>query len=401
MGVVDIFSAVDPVAFARAALPFGAILIALIVIHEAGHFFAAKAFGVKVLEFGVGFPPRIKGLGWRRGETEYTLNWVPLGGFVRLLGEEDPSDPRSLAAAARWKRLIIMSAGVVMNLILAVILFSVGFMIPRERSLSLSQVIVVAADSPAAEAQIVGTMSDGSPPLQGLQPGDLILEVEGAEIMNTGELIYQNRLNLGETQEWVISRSGSTLTAYVYARWHPPEDQGPTGIQVGPPRFCSGTDEDGEPTGCQLLYPFTESVSYPPWEALPNGVQFMRETVIRTINELRVQFGGGGGGGVDSDQPLFTGPVGIAHVTGQIIEQAGWRPLVELAALLSLSLAVFNVLPLPALDGGRIAFVLLEYIRGGRRVSPEKEALVHFVGMALLIGLIVVITFKDVQRIIS
>lgn len=391
----------DLVALARAIFPFSAILITLVVIHEAGHFFAAKALGVKVLEFGVGFPPRVKRLVWKHGETEYTVNWLPIGGFVRLLGEEDPSDPRSLAAAARWKRLTIMSAGVVMNLILAIILFSVGFMIPRDRSLSLSQVIAVAADSPAAEAQVVGVMSDGSAPLQGLQPGDIIVEVEDTEIMNTSELIYENRLNLGETQEWVISRSGSELTVFVYARWHPPADQGPTGIQVGAPQFCSGADEEGAPTGCQLLYPFTESVSYWPWEALPKGVEQLRETVVLTMNEIRVRVGGGGGAGVNSDQPLFSGPVGIADTTGQIIDQAGWRPLLELAALLSLSLAVFNALPMPALDGGRIAFVLLEYIRGGRRIAPEKEALVHFVGMAILLSLFVVITFRDFQRILS
>jgi regulator of sigma E protease len=391
----------DLIALARAIFPFGAILIALVVIHEAGHFVAAKALGVKVLEFGVGFPPRIKGLVWRRGETDYTLNWLPIGGFVRLLGEEDPSDPRSLAAAARWKRLTIMSAGVVMNLVVAIILFSVGFMIPRDRSLALSQVIAVSLDSPAAEAQIVGEMTDGSAPLQGLQPGDIIIEVEGTEVMNTGELIYENRLNLGKTQEWLIKRSGSELTAFVYARWHPPADQGPTGIQVGAPQFCSGADAEGNPTGCQLLYPFVESVSYWPWEALPKGIDQLQDTVVLTMNEIRVRVGGGGGAGVSSEQPLFSGPVGIADTTGQIIDQAGWRPLLELAALLSLSLAVFNALPMPALDGGRIAFVLLEYARGGRRVAPEKEALVHFVGMAILLSLFVVITFRDFQRIFS
>src|SRR5687767_8266099 len=108
--------------FLQAVLPFMALLIVLVVIHEFGHFIAAKAFGIKVLEFGVGFPPRIKGLSWRKGETEYTINWLPIGGFVRLLGEEDPSDPRSLAAQAPWKRLTVMFAGVAMNLLTAVLL---------------------------------------------------------------------------------------------------------------------------------------------------------------------------------------------------------------------------------------------------------------------------------------
>ena len=112
-------------------------------------------------------------------------------------------------------------------------------------------------------------------------------------------------------------------------------------------------------------------------------------------------FGGGGGAGVPDDQPLFSGPVGIADTTGTLIGEAGWRPLIDLAALLSLSLAFFNVLPLPGLDGGRIFFVLLEYARGGKRIKPEREALVHFLGIALLISVFIVITVNDVQRLFS
>src|SRR5690606_2288872 len=126
-------------------------------------------FGIKVLEFGVGFPPKAKTL-FTKGETEYTLNWLPIGGFVRLLGEEDPTDPRSLAAAPRWKRLTVMAAGVLMNLVLAIVLLSVGFMIPRDRSLSMAQIVDVAAGSPAAEAKVSGEMRDGTAPVQGIQP---------------------------------------------------------------------------------------------------------------------------------------------------------------------------------------------------------------------------------------
>lgn len=395
--IEPVFAAFDPVAILRGAVPFLAILLVLIVIHELGHFLAAKAFGIKVLEFGIGFPPRVKG--WRRGETEYTLNWLPIGGFVRLLGEEDPGDPRSLAAAARWKRLVVLGAGVVMNLVLAVLLFSVGFVVPRERALNMAQVVSVAEGSPAAEARIVGEMRDGSEPVQGLLPGDIVLEVEGREVRNISELIYATRLNLGETQEWTIQRAGSTLTAYVYARWHPPADQGPTGITIGPPLTCSGVDDEGNPTNCQLLYPLTETVWYWPWEALPKGISALRDSVVLTINELRVRLGGGGGGAT-KDQPVVSGPVGIASTTGDIIEEAGWRPLIELAALLSLSLGLFNALPFPALDGGRMVFVVIEILRGGRRIAPEKEALVHLIGIAFLVTLIVFITIADVRRLL-
>jgi regulator of sigma E protease len=392
------FLAFDGLAIIRSVVPFISLLLVLVVIHEFGHFLAAKAFGIKVLEFGVGFPPKAKTL-FTKGETEYTLNWLPIGGFVRLLGEEDPTDPRSLAAAPRWQRLTVMGAGVMMNLVLAILLLSIGFMVPRERSLAQAQIVEVSPGSPAAEAQISGEMRDGSPVVQGIQPGDLVIEVEGREVQNTSEMVYANRLNLGETQEWKIIRAGSTLTAEVYARWHPPAGQGPTGVRIGRPVSCS-IDADGEPQNCQAKYTQTENVQYWPWEALPKGTQSLVDTMVLTVNEIRVRVGGGGGAATD-DQPAFTGPVGIADTTGTLIEQAGWRPLIEFAALLSLNLAIFNALPLPMLDGGRMFFVFLEIVRGGRRIAPEKEALVHFTGFALMMVGVLVVTYFDIARLVT
>lgn len=383
----------------RSVLPFAGILVALIVIHELGHFIAAKAFGVKVLEFGIGFPPRIKGLSWRGGETLYTINWLPIGGFVRMLGEEDPSDPRSLAAAARWKRLTVMAAGVVMNLVLALLLFTVGFMVPRERSLNLAQVSEVMPGSPASMAAISGTLRDGADPAQGLQAGDIVMEVNGREVRNVGELIFSTRRYIGATQTWIISRANSTLEAEVYARWSPPEGQGPTGIRVGAPTVCTGIDDDGNPIGCRQRYPFSENVWHTPWDALGRGWQSMIDAVVVTKNEIQVRVSGSPG--ASPDQPLISGPVGIAGTTGDIIEEAGWRPLIELAALLSLSLGVFNALPIPALDGGRMFFVFVEMLRGGRRISPAKEGFVHLIGFAVLLGGMAVITYFDIIRIIT
>ena len=394
------FLAFDAIAILRAAVPFLSLLLILVLIHEFGHFLAAKAFGIKVLEFGVGFPPRAKTL-FKKGETEYTLNWLPIGGFVRLLGEEDPSDPRSLAAAPRWQRLTVMAAGVIMNLVLAVVLLGVGYMIPRDRSLSQAQIVEVAPDSPAANAQVSGEMRDGSTPLQGIQVGDIVIEVEGREVANTSEMVYANRLNLGETQTWKIIRGGSTLTAEVYARWHPPEGQGPTGVRIGAPVSCT-VDDEGNPANCQLKYTQTESVWYWPWEAFPKGAQSLVDTMVLTINEIRVRVGGGGGATIGGeDQPAFTGPVGIADTTGQIIDEAGWRSLIEFAALLSLNLAIFNALPIPMLDGGRRFFVFLEILRGGRRISPEKESLVHLTGFALMMAGVIVVTYFDIARLIT
>jgi len=274
-------------------------------------------------------------------------------------------------------------------------------MVPRERSLSQAQVAEVADGSPAAEAKITGTNRDGTAPQQGLQPGDLVLEVEGREIENTNELIYANRLNLGETQDWVIKRGDSTLRAEVYARWHPPADQGPTGIRVASPSTCLETDAEGLCTNAQLLYPFTENVSDPPWQAFPKAVGGLWDTLVLSKNEIQVRFGGGGGGAGGSDEPAFTGPVGIASTTGQLIEEQGWRPLIEFAALLSLNLAIFNALPLPMLDGGRMFLILVEVVRGGRRIAPEKEALVHLTGFALLMTGVLIVTFFDIARLVT
>ena len=272
-------------------------------------------------------------------------------------------------------------------------------MVPRERSLNLAQVAEVMPGSPASMAVISGTLRDGTAPAQGLQAGDVVMEVNGREVRNLSELIGSTRRYIGETQTWVIARANSTLEAEVYARWRPPEGQGPTGIRVSPPTTCADIDDEGNPVGCRLLYAFSENVSYPPWEAVPRGWQAMIDAVVITKNEIQVRVGGSSG--VAPDQPLLSGPVGIAGVTGDIIEQAGWRSLIELAALLSLSLGVFNALPIPALDGGRMFFVFVEVLRGGRRISPEKEGFVHLVGFVVLLGGMAVITYFDILRLIT
>ena len=379
---MNLVLAVDGIAIVRAALPFLGILFLLVIIHEMGHFFAAKAFGIKVLEFGIGLPPRIKGIGFRRGETEYTLNWLPLGGFVRLLGEEDPTDPRSLAAAPRWKRLTVLCAGVVMNIVLAIILFSVGFMVPRERSMGVVSIAEVFPDTPAAIAQVDGYMQDGSDPDQGLQSGDIIATVNGREVLNIQELSFAIRRYLGEVQNWEIVREGSSLQASVLARWDPPVGQGPTGLMVG------------------SRYPYTEIVWYYPWDAFPKGWGAMVDTIVLTKNEIQLRLSGSEAA-LSAGEPLFTGPVGIAEATGDVISKVGWRSLIELTALLSLNLGIFNILPIPMLDGGRVLFVLVEIVRGGRRISPEREALVHLMGFSLLIAGVIAITYFDVTRLFT
>lgn len=348
----------------NAIVPFVAILVFLIVAHEFGHFITAKLTGVKVLEAGLGYPPRIWSFTWRG--TVYSINLLPLGGFVRLLGEEDPSDPQSLAAKPRPIRLLVLASGSAMNLILPVLLFAVAFIIPRDVPAGPAVIVDVVPGAPADEA--------------GLQPGDMVLAINGEKVKNTQDLGLQIRLNLGETVVFTVKRDDplagrQILDIPVYARWAPPEGQGPTGITI------------------TNLYPFTEKQSYPPWEAIPKGWTATLNALILARNQVISIFKGGAG-------PDIAGPVGIAQATGEVVEQSGWQTLLDFSALLSINLAIINILPLPMLDGGRIVFVLLEIVRRGKRIAPEKEALVHLVGLALIITLAVVITYFDVLRII-
>jgi regulator of sigma E protease len=355
--------------FLQAILPFAGILIGLIIVHEAGHFVAAKLTGVRVVEAGLGYPPRIWGKEFRG--TIYSINLIPLGGFCRMLGEEDPSDPASLAAKPAWARLIVLAAGSAMNFALPFILFTISFMIARDVPIGLTQIVQVMDGSPAQEA--------------GLQEGDVIFAINGHEVRNTQEVGTQIRLNLGDTLTMLIRRDAELIEVPVYARWSAP----------------TYTDEEGKeqrqgPTGIMIaaLYPgMTERESFPLWEAFPKSIDTTFQVLTLARNEFISWFKGGG-------RPQVAGPVGIAQVTGEVVEEEGYRPLLDFAALLSINLAIINILPLPMLDGGRIMFVLLEVARRGKRVAPEKEALVHLIGLTLIIALAIVVTYFDVLRVL-
>lgn len=397
-------------------LPFLGVIVFLIVVHELGHFVTAKLAGVKVLEFGIGYPPRVWGV--RRGETEYTINAVPLGGFVRLLGEEDPSDPRSLASKPRWVRIIVLASGAGMNLVLAVFLFALALSIPREVDVGKAIILDVQPNSPAERA--------------GLQPGDLILEVQGRKIQNVGDVSRQVLLNLGEDITFKVKRGQEIVTTKAHARFDPPNAidpktgevardyetcetlrQGATGITVGPAFGSVRAIPEEErqrrldelkalpcaPPNLDLadipqfdITPFTEVQREPPWIALRDAVRISYESLILARNEVIRWITGG-------SRPQLSGPVGIAQATGEVVNEAGWKSLTDFAGLLSINLAILNILPLPMLDGGRVVFVLLEVLRGGRRIAPQKEAMVHFIGLVALLTFAVVITYFDILRI--
>jgi regulator of sigma E protease len=340
-------------------LIFLAMFAVLILAHEFGHFIAAKLSGVRVDEFGIGFPPRLIKI--RKGETLYSLNLVPLGGFVKLLGEEgDPAGPRSFASKSIPVRFWILFAGPLMNLLLPLLLFSISFMVPHNTIVEQVVVQEVASNSPAAMAGIV--------------PGDTILQVNGHDINNRGELSYYIQLGLGSEENILLQTPDlSQEEVSLMPRWNPPEGQGAIGVVV------AGVDS-------QVV-----RVSYPPWQAIKLGVQSCREIFILLWNTIR-------GWIMGAAAPDVAGPVGIAQITGEVA-QAGFSPLLAFTAFISLNLAIINLLPLPALDGGRIVFLLVELIRRGKRVSARIERRVNYVGFMLLIALICVITYFDIARI--
>jgi regulator of sigma E protease len=336
------------------------VLGLLIFVHELGHYVAARLTGVKVEEFGMGYPPRLFAV--KRGETEYSINILPLGGFCKLLGEEDPSELRSLASKRPLTRLFVLGAGSFMNAVLPIILLSIAFMIPRQVVLGDIRIEEVAPDSPAAEA--------------GIEPGDIILSINGHSVRNIGDVIYDTHLSLGEeTVLEIEGADGSQKTIALVPRWDPPEGEGAMGVSL------------------ILVDTYVISESYPFWEAVPKAGTTLWETFGLLRNEVRSWFAKG-------TAPQVGGPVAIFQLTGEASE-AGPSYLLQFAAFLSLNLAIINMFPLPALDGGRIVFVLLEVVRRGKRVSARTEGLVHLAGFAMLIGLMVVITYVDIVRVIS
>ena len=339
---------------------FLVVIAVIILAHELGHFITAKASRVKVEEFGLGYPPRLFGI--KRGETLYSLNAIPIGGFTKMAGEEDPKIKRSLASKGRGIRLLVLSAGSLMNLLLPLLLFSIAFMVPH--NVIVGQVLVkeVAPNSPAA--------------MVGIEPGDTLVSLNEKPVQNISDLHRYTYLNLGREVSLLIQHSDATTEeVQIIPRWKPPEGQGAMGVLVSM----------SNPTTIRQHEPF--------WRAIPQGIGECIETFVLFKNAILSLI-------IGATSMEIAGPVGIAQMTGQVAK-AGISPLLEFAAFLSINLAIINLFPLPALDGGRIVFVLLEWVRRGKRISPKKEGLVHSIGFAMLIAAMLAVTYQDIIRIIS
>ncbi len=342
---------------------FVLILTPVILIHEWGHFIAARLSKIKVDEFGIGFPPRAATLFWRNG-TRYSINWIPVGGFVRPAGEDDPSVPGGLAAASKKARLFVLGAGSGMNFILAIILFAIMFMLPRP----LTEVVVGRVDpnSPAETA--------------GLRVDDALIEVNGIPIGESFRVLAEEiRSNAGSEVRFIVRRDGREITLTATPRRPGTYDasrEGALGIQMS-------SRETGELTALN------------PFEATQMSVLTIGDIIYSTltlpVQLMRSQI-------APSDARVVS-VVGISQMAGYAtkssIDNGRFQDILWMMAVISVALGFTNLLPIPALDGGRIIFVLVEAIRG-RRIEPEKEGMVHAIGMALLLGLMVILIVQDI-----
>ena len=352
---------------------FFLLLSVLIISHECGHFFTARAFGIRVDEFGFGIPPRIKGI--KRGETIYSLNWLPFGGFVKIHGEEggENDDPHSFASKSAVARSLVLLAGVAANFLLAFLLLSAVVYLGVPESIDEADVPNV----PDAQLTIVAVAPGGSAEKAGIQTGDLIrslfaedtILVRPQKIADIQEVIKRNA---GREVTLSLQRDGTVLQKKVMVRTDPPADEGPTGIELSWVHKKKVSWYQAPVEGARLTYQMSSVILGGLWGVIKN--LFVSHAP-----------------GVE-----VAGPIGIFNMVGSM-RQSGVNVFLMFTAMLSINLALINVLPIPGLDGGRFVFVLAETIRG-KRISEKVSAITHGVGLLVLIGLMLAITFLDIAK---
>jgi regulator of sigma E protease len=349
------------------------ILSLLVLLHEFGHFLVAKLFGIHVEEFGIGLPPKALKL-FKRKETEYTLNWLPIGGFVRLAGEEhDPSLWEKINPLTRkhmffakpaWQRALVILAGVTMNFLIGILAFAVIYTVIGIPNLSGNQVVVA-------------TVSKGSPAqLAGITENEVVVRVGDTTITTADQFVALVKDKKGQAINIYVAKmdvngltSDSSQVITVIPRENPPAGEGALGVSVSTMPIVTYEKK--------------------PWYSAPyyGAVEGMKEAWGWTREFLHI-----------FSHPAellknLSGPVAVVKV-GQQAAKAGWTTLLRFAGIISLNLAIFNLLPIPALDGGRLVMVGLEKIVGRKRVA-KYEKYVNAVGMGLLILLLVGVTVKD------
>jgi regulator of sigma E protease len=334
-------------------------LSALIILHELGHFLAARLLNVEVEEFGFGLPPRALTL-FKAGNTEYTLNWLPLGGFVRLKGEHDPDTPGGLQSASPWTRLAIYASGPIVNLAVAILIYALIFTQTGAPDPNRVLIIDVAAESPAAQA--------------GLASGDIITRAAGEEIDSMNELHDTIYAHLGEEIDLTYRRDGENTEISLVPRENPPEGEGSIGIVMSNP-----VEEVG------LLKSF----------GMGAQATYYHARVLVTLPGQIIR------GNLSAEVARPVGYKGMYDIYQDVREMEAPAPesplnvnVLQFFATITISLSVLNFLPVPALDGGRILFTLPEIILG-RRIPQKWQNAINTVSFIALILLLIYINILD------
>lgn len=348
-------------------LLFLIIISILVFVHELGHFLIAKWAGIKVEEFGLGFPPRL--LAIKRKETTYSVNALPIGGFVRLYGEEETVEKdraRSFYHKGRMVRAGVTVAGVAMNFLLAVFVFSLlSWVAGVPKETGKVRVLETAPGSPAEQA--------------GLIENDVIVEANSQKFSQTKEFTSFINSKKGQEIELEIEkRDGTRGVVRVVPRDNPPHGEGALGVLVSSAELV-------KPPLWQR--PFVSVI-----EGTKEAVFWIGTTAVGLWGALSQAIRGTAPEGI-------AGPVGIFQITGGVA-RSGFLATLSFLGILSVNLAVLNIVPFPALDGGRLLFIIIEAIFG-RRVVPAFERYAHMAGMFILIALIILVTFRDITRLFS
>jgi regulator of sigma E protease len=417
-------------------------LFVAICLHELGHFIAAKRAGVKVDEFGIGFPPRLFGI--KRGETIYSVNAIPVGAFVKAAGENDPTVPRGLAGKGPWSRLGIYAAGPLVNFFLAFVLLSAFLGLPIS-TLAGNGLMVhsVSENSPAEEA--------------GIEPGDIIMEVDGQHVHRWGDMQdIVNSVAEGTEITLLLLRNGQEEQTTLKPKFDPELQRRIIGVllcwnmvghvEAGSPAYEAGVrqddiilsineqpvynaesmsgalhsvgegeeinlvllrdgetisislDDDGYETlsGVEIRWvdgAHIEQERLPVWRAAYLGGRYIIYMPVLIIEAIPLI--------IESPDTALVGPIGAVQLTVEVVRSSGFSNILFMASIISLGLGIFNLLPIPPLDGGGMLVAFIEGCRRGKRLSSHAMRLAYTIGTTFLIALMVLVTFSDIWRLVS
>lgn len=387
------------------ALVFLLILSVLVLIHEAGHYFVAKKFGIKVEEFGFGFPLTPPLWQKKKGETVYSFYPLLIGGFVKLYGEDEAGSgkvaskneainkkgidlKRAFFARPVWQRALVVGAGVIMNTLLAIVIYYtfLGMSGFKAELPLLGKHTFFGANQTVKTQVIVSEVSPGSPAEHaGIKPFSQIIDINGVKMHDMDTFSRTIKENVGKplTLTWKEGETGKSSTVTVIPRENPPTGQGALGVAFFPVNTVTlAYDTPVQKAFSGIVHP-TNLMLY--------NFNVLGQLISVSIKE----------GDTTPISQGVSGPVGIYSVVGSIVDLPDMKErivqLLNLAGLLSISLAFFNILPIPALDGGRLFFILAEGLTG-KKINPQTEGKIHAIGMALLLLFLLLVTIKDITQ---